>query len=60
MLPMNYAPDALTLLQHVGGQTAERGARLGLSRQQVNNAAVGRFGLGRDAVKRILELARAA
>jgi hypothetical protein len=59
-LPMDYPPTAIELLPRVGGSTyAELGARLGLSRQQMNNAAVGRFGLGHDAVKLIPELASA-
>jgi hypothetical protein len=59
-LPMDYPPTAIELLPRVGGSTyAELGARLGLSRQQMNNAAVGRYGLGREAVKLILELASA-
>ncbi len=61
-LPMNYAPDAIDKVNDMRGRMtcAEIGNLIGLSRQQVNNADVLRFGMSRRVVRRVLELARAA
>jgi hypothetical protein len=61
-LPLDYAPTVIDMLHELRCRhtCAEIGERIGLSRQQANNADVSRFGMSRERVRRVLELARAA
>ena len=62
-LPLALGPnevDMLVDLRRRGMSCAAIGERIGLSRQQVNNAAVLRFHLGAEATRRLMQLTRAA
>jgi len=59
-LPMAYPPTIADLLGGLGETHAEAGALVGLSRSQTSNIIVGRFGVSRAVVQRVLELSRAA
>lgn len=50
--------ELLDVLRHLGRTDAERAAAIGLSRPTVNNVRHGRFGLSREAARRILAEAR--
>ena len=60
MLPIVYPPTIADLLGGLGETHAEAGALVGLSRSQTSNIIVGRFGVNRAVVQRVLELSRAA
>ena len=57
-LPMAYPPTIADLLGGLGETHAEAGALVGLSRSQTSNIIVGRFGVSRAVVQRVLELSR--
>jgi hypothetical protein len=59
-LPLAYPPSIADLLAGLGPTHEAIAERLGLSRPQVTNVIVGRFGIGRPVARRVLELARAA
>jgi ParB-like chromosome segregation protein Spo0J len=57
---MAYPPTIADLLDGLGETHAEAGALVGLSRSHTSNIIVGRFGVSRTVVQRVLELSRAA
>lgn len=57
---MNYPPTVADLLAGLGSTRQAAAERIGLSRPQVTNVIVGRFGVSRPIARRVLELARAA
>ncbi len=59
-LQMDYPPTIADLLVGLGPTHEAIAERVGLSRPQVTNVIVGRFGVGRPIARRVLELARAA
>jgi hypothetical protein len=59
-LPMAYPPTIADLLAGLGETHAEAAALVAISRSQASNVIVGRFGVSRAVVQRVLELSRAA
>jgi hypothetical protein len=59
-LPMLYPPTIADMLAGLGETHEAVAARVGLSRPQVTNIIVGRFGASRPIARRVLERARAA
>jgi hypothetical protein len=59
-LPLAYPPSIADLLAGLGPTHGAVAERIGISRQQVTNIIVGRFGVSRPIAQRVLELARAA
>ena len=59
-LPLIYGPTIVDLLAGLGKTHEQIADRVGLSRPQVTNVIVGRFGASRQVARRVLELARAA
>ena len=59
-LPMEYPPSIADMFPGLGPTHQAIAERVGLSRPQVTNIIVGRFGVSRQIVRRVLELARAA
>jgi hypothetical protein len=59
-LPLPYPPSIADMLAGLGSTHEAIAARVGLSRPQVTNIIVGRFGVSRPIARRVLELARAA
>jgi hypothetical protein len=59
-LPMDYAPTIADKLAGLGQTHRAVAERIGLSRQQVTNIIVGRFGASRQIAQRVLAIARAA
>ncbi len=59
-LQMDYPPTVADLLASLGPTHEAIAERVGLSRPQVTNVIVGRFGVGRLVARRVLELSQAA
>ncbi len=59
-LPMEYPPSIADMFPRLGPTHQAIAERVGLSRSQVTNIIVGRFGVSRPIVRRVLELATAA
>jgi len=59
-LLLEYPPSIADILPSLGATHEEIAALMGLSRPQVSNIIVGRFGMSHRYVLRVLELARAA
>ena len=59
-LPLAYPPSIAELLPGLAPTYRAVAERVGVSRQQVTNIIVGRFGVSRNVARRVLELARAA
>jgi hypothetical protein len=59
-LQMDYPPTVADLLAGLGPTHEAIAERVGLSRPQVTNVIVGRFGVSRPVARRVLELALAA
>ena len=57
---MDYPPTVADLLASLGPTHEAIAERVGLSRPQVTNVIVGRFGVGRLVARRVLELSQAA
>jgi hypothetical protein len=59
-LPLVYPPSVADMLAGLGPTHEAIAERVGLSRPQVTNIIIGRFGVSRPIARRVLELARAA